>query len=70
MIAYRQLLGHPDETLTSCSISVDSQFVIAGSAKGTIYSWDVARSVGVCARVCLCVLPQGLSCQHPAPPAA
>ncbi len=39
----RQLLGHPDEPLTSCSISLDDQYVVVGGARGTVYSWDSER---------------------------
>jgi WD40 repeat protein len=44
-IQQRQLLGHPDEGLTCCSISMDDMFVVVGGAEGSIYSWDVARWV-------------------------
>jgi len=39
-IQMRQLLGHPDETLTCCSVSLDDLFVVVGGADGSIYSWD------------------------------
>jgi WD40 repeat protein len=35
-----QTLGHPEETLVCCSISLDDAYVIVGSAEGSIYSWD------------------------------
>ncbi|KAL6745453.1 quinon protein alcohol dehydrogenase-like superfamily, partial [Haematococcus lacustris] len=36
----RQLLGHPDEPLTCCSVSLDDLYVVVGGARGTVYSWD------------------------------
>jgi len=39
-IQQRQLLGHPEEVLTCCSISVDDMYVVVGGADGSIYSWD------------------------------
>ena len=42
-IQQRMLLGHPDEVLTCCSISFDDEYVVVGSAEGSIYSWDVDR---------------------------
>ena len=39
-IQQRMLLGHPDEILTCCSISMDNMYVVVGGAEGSIYSWD------------------------------
>lgn len=39
-VQQRQLLGHPDEPLTCCSISMDDMYVVVGGAEGSIYSWD------------------------------
>ncbi len=39
-LCQRGLLGHPDEPLTHCSISLDDQYVVVGGARGTVYSWD------------------------------
>lgn len=39
----RQLLGQPDEPLTSCSISLDDMYVVVGGARGSVYSWDMDR---------------------------
>lgn len=36
----RCLLGHPDEPLTCCSVSLDDMYVVCGGARGTIYTWD------------------------------
>ncbi len=35
-----QTLGHPDEPLVCCSISLDDAYVVVGGSKGSIYSWD------------------------------
>mmetsp|Transcript_14469 Transcript_14469/g.31389 ORF Transcript_14469/g.31389 Transcript_14469/m.31389 type:complete len:1906 (-) Transcript_14469:1211-6928(-) len=36
----RQLLGHPEEPLTCCSVSLDDMYVVVGGSKGGVYSWD------------------------------
>jgi WD40 repeat protein len=34
------LLGHPDEPLQCCSISLDDEYVVVGGDNGGVYSWD------------------------------
>ena len=64
-IQQRMLLGHPDEVLTCCSISVDDAFVVVGGADGSLYSWDVGGWVAcVFARVCVCACVCAYACAH------
>ncbi len=36
----KQLLGHPDEPLYCCSVSLDDEYIVVGGTKGGIFSWD------------------------------
>uniref|UniRef100_A0A7S3R5P2 Ion transport domain-containing protein n=1 Tax=Dunaliella tertiolecta TaxID=3047 RepID=A0A7S3R5P2_DUNTE len=44
-IQLRMLLGHPDEVLTCCSISLDDEYVVVGGLDGSLYSWDVRTGI-------------------------
>lgn len=39
-VVQKQLLGHPEEPLSCCSISLDDAYIVVGGANGGVYSWD------------------------------